>query len=330
MATTKLSDLIVPELWTPNFLLEDPALIAFFNSGIVAQDNVLASLASGEGSTFHIRHMNDLGNDTENSSSDDDAQKSTPKKVTGGEQIAVKLMRNQSWSSMDLAAALHSPDPVATIRSRIASYWARRFQAAAIAVLNGVLADNTANDSGDMLYDHSASGASDKTIAGDAIINATATMGDRLNDLDSIAMHSVQYANLQKRQLIQYLRDGEANINFPTYLGRRVIVDDGLPVTGAGTQEDPFKYLAVLSQSGTLRMGFGTPKNPMEVERVPDAGNGEGQEIIYSRQHFILHPAGFKYKADTFNPSNTVLATGATWDRVFARKQVPVAFLRTL
>lgn len=330
MATTKISDLIVPELWTPNFLLEDPALIAFFNSGVVAQDAVLGNFASGEGQTFHIRHLKDLANDAENSSSDDDTQKSTPKKITGGEQIAVKIMRNQSWSSMDLAAALHNPDPVAAIRSRIASYWARRFQACAISVLKGVLADNVANDSGDMLYDHAASSATDKTIAGDAIINATVTMGDRLNDLDCIAMHSIQYATLQKKQLIVYLRDGDANINFPAYLGRRVVVDDGLPVTGAGTELDPFKYLAVLFKSGTLRMGFGTPKTPMEVQRVPDAGNGEGQEIIYSRQHFILHPAGFKYKASAGNPTNTVLETATTWDRVFARKQVPVAFLRTL
>jgi len=330
MAVTKISDVIVPELWTPNFLLEDPALIAFFNSGIVAQDDVLASLASGEGDTFNIRHMNDLANDAENSSTDDDTQKSTPKKVTGGSQRAVKLMRNQSWSSMDLVAALHNPDPVAVIRSRIASYWARRFQACAISVLNGVLGSNAANNSGDMLYDHAASSATDKTIAGDAIINATVTMGDRLKDLDSIAMHSIQYANLQKRQLIVYMRDAEANINFPTYLDRRVVVDDELPVTGAGTQADPFKYLAVLYKSGTLRMGFGTPKTPMEVERVASAGNGEGQEIIHSRQHFIMHPAGFSYKSTTDNPSNTVLSAAASWDRVFARKQVPVAFLRTL
>lgn len=330
MAVTKISDVIVPELWTPNFLLEDPALIAFFNSGIVAQDAVLGNFASGEGQTFHIRHLNDLANDTENSSSDDDTEKSTPKKITGGEQIAVKIMRNQSWSSMDLVAALHSPDPVAAIRSRIASYWARRYQAASIAVLNGMLAENVASDSGDMLYDHTTSSATDKTIAGDAIINATVTMGDRLNDLDCIAMHSIQYANLQKRQLIVYLRDGEANINFPTYLGRRVIVDDDMPVTGTGAEATPFKYLAVLFKSGTLRMGFGTPKTPMEVERVAAAGNGEGQEIIHSRQHFILHPTGYKYKATAGNPTNAVLAAAATWDRVFARKQVPVAFLRTL
>ena len=330
MASTRLQDVIVPELWTPGFMLESKELTAFLNSGIVSRDAELDRLASGEGHTFHLRHMNDLKNEAENASSDDPGARATPKKTGGGQQIAVKLMRNQLWSSMDLVAALQTPDPVAAIRSRIAAYWARRYQAAAIAILRGVLADNEANDGGDMIYDHSASTASDKTIGGDAIINATATMGDAMNSLTGIVMHSVQYATLQKRNLIQYLREGTADINFPTYLGRRVVVDDGLPVTGAGTNSDPYKYLAVLFSDGALRMGFGAPKNPVAVERDEKAGNGEGEETLASRTHFILHPAGFKYASSQFNPDNTELAKATSWDRVFDRKQAQIAFIRTL
>lgn len=330
MATTQLSDLIVPKLWTPNFLLESAELTAFFGSGIVARDTELDRLANGEGHTFHLRHMNDLINEAENVSSDNPSARATPKKTTGGQQIAVKLMRNQLWSSMDLAAAVHAPDPVAVIRSRIAAYWARRYQATAITVLRGVLADNEANDSGDMIYDHTASSATDKTIGGDAIINAAATMGDGMNNLATIAMHSVQYATLQKRNLVQYLREGDADIRFPTYLGRRVVVDDGLPVTGAGTQSDPFKYLAVLFAPGALRMGFGAPKNPVAVERDEKSGNGEGEETLASRTHFILHPTGFKYASSQFNPDNVELAKATSWDRVFTRKQAQIAFVRTL
>jgi len=229
-----------------------------------------------------------------------------------------------------LSAALHSPDPVAAIRSRVAAYWARRYQRALIAVMTGVLADNEANDGGDMIYDHSASAATDKTIAGEAIINATATMGDAMNALRVIAMHSVQYANLQKRNLIQYLRDGDANIDFPTYLGRRVVVDDGMPVTGTGTGPDPFKYTAVLYGEGAVRMGFGSAKNPVATERDEKAGNGEGEETLASRTHFILHPNGFKYVSSQFNPNNTELKKATAWDRVFPRKRAPIAFVRTL
>lgn len=327
---TRLQDLIVPELWTPNFLLESAELTAFFNSGIVTRDTELDRLATGEGHTFHLRHLNDLANEEENISSDDPSAKATPSKITGGAQIAVKLMRNKLWSSMDLAAALHAPDPVAAIRSRVAAYWVKRYQAATVSILRGVLADNEANDGGDMVYDHTTSSASDKTISGEAIINATATMGDALSSLSVIAMHSMQYVQLQKRNLIQYLREGDADITFPVYLGRRVVVDDGLPVTGAGSHGDPFKYLAVLFAPGAVRMGFGAPKMPVEVDRDPKSGNGEGEETLASRSHFILHPAGFKYNSSQFNPNNAQLSQATSWDRVFERKQAAVAFVRTL
>ena len=35
---TRLSDVVIPELWTPNFLLESKELTNFFNSGIVMND----------------------------------------------------------------------------------------------------------------------------------------------------------------------------------------------------------------------------------------------------------------------------------------------------
>lgn len=326
MASTRISDVVVPELWTPNFILASPELTAFFNSGIVTRDPVLDSLAKGEGETFHVRHMNDLVNEEENIGNDDPSDTATPKKTSGSEQIAVKLMRNQGWSSMDMVAALMSPDPVEVIRARVASYWARRFQAGTISILNGVLADNEANDGGDMIFDAIADG--DGTISGENILNAKATMGDAAGQLNAIAMHSVLYTKLQKQQLITYLRDGDANVSFPTYLGYRVVVDDGLPVTSDG--EGGFEYISVLYASGALRMGFGAPKTPTEIERNAAAGNGEGEEILWNRQHFVLHPYGFSYQTSAGrNPANSVLSTAAAWDRVYDRKQVPIAFLRT-
>jgi hypothetical protein len=328
MTTTRLSDVIVPEQWTAPFLLASPELTAFFQSGIVAHDDVIAALAMGEGSTFHLRHLNDLVNDAENISSDDNTQKSTPDKASGGQQIAVKLMRNKSWSSMDLVAALTNPDPVSVIRSRVAKYWAHRFQAATIAIANGILAANVAQNGGDMLYDGSAA-----PISGTAILNAKATLGDAAASLTSIAMHSTQYTELQKQNLIVYLRDGSADVHFPTYLGYRVVVDDGMPVDTSGA--DPI-YTSALFGAGVFRMGLGQDKVPAEVWRDPASGNGGGEEVFFSRQQFVIHPAGFSYSAASpdaggagFNPSNTTLAAAGSWSRVFQRKQIPLAFLKS-
>lgn len=321
MSTTRLTDIIVPEQWTPNFLLESPELVAFFQSGIVSHDPVLGQLALGEGQTFHVRHMNDLVNNAENISSDDPAVLSTTDKTTGGQQIAVKLARNKSWSSMDLSAAFASPDPISVIRSRVAAYWAHRWQAVTIAELNGILAANVAQSSGDMLFDGSAA-----DITGNAILDAKSTMGDAASKLDSIVMHSVKYTSLQKQNLIQYLRNGDANVHFPTYLGYRVVVDDGMPVDTSGA--NPI-YTSALFQSGAFRLGLGQAKTPAEAWRVPASGNGEGEEQLYSRQQFIIHPYGFSYVGANKNPANTDLATAANWSRVFQRKNIPLAFLKT-
>ena len=321
---TRLSDLVIPELWTPNFLLESKELTNFFGSGIVAIDPVIAALASGEGSTFHLRHMNDLANDAENLSSDDPDQKSTAKKIAGAALTAVKCLRNQSWSSMDMAAAMHMPDPVDAIRSRVAAYWQRRFQAVLVSQAAGIMAANAAANS-DMIYNHTSTG--DGKISGTAIINARATMGDAAEDLDQIVMHSVCKANLDKQNLITYLRDKDGALIGESYLGFRVVVDDGMPVDVTDPQNPVFT--SILFKSGFFRMGMGSAKVPTEIERVPSSGNGEGEEVLYSRQQFILHPTGFSYKSSVGNPANTEFAKAATWERKFARKQTPLAFIKT-
>ena len=320
MSTTRLADLIIPELWTPNFMLEDPILVSFFNSGMVVNDPVLSALAQGEGETFNVRHLNDLANVEENSSSDDPDDKSTPQKVTSGGLIARKVMRNQSWSSMDLAAALHDPDPVKLIRSRIAAYWVKRYQAYMTSVLVGIKADNVANDDGDMVHD------AQNVISGDAILEAKATMGDSADELATIAMHSIPYLTLQKQNLITTLRDSDANVEYEKYLNYRVIVNDNLPVTNVGGTN---VFTSVLFANGVFSWGTGSPKVPTELKRDADAGGGEGQETIFNRQHWIGQPKGFSCTTTAFNPNNTELAKAESWTRSYDRKQAPIVFLDT-
>ena len=210
------------------------------------------------------------------------------------------------------------------IRSRVATYWQRRFQAVLVAQSAGIMAANAAA-TGDMIYDHTA--VADGKISGAAIISARATMGDAADDLDMIVMHSVCKANLDKQNLIQYLRDKDGALIGETYLGFRVIVDDAMPVDTT-VPEAPV-YTSMLFKSGFFRMGVGSAKVPTEIERAPASGNGEGEEILYSRQQFILHPTGFSYVSSVGNPANTELAKAAAWTRTFARKQTPLAFIKT-
>lgn len=333
MATgvTKIADIVVPEIFTPYVqqLTEEKAQI--IQSGILSVDPALTELMAGGGLTFNAPSWKDLDNDADNVSSDNDGATSTPNKIGTLTEIAVRLSRNNSWSSMDLAAALAGEDPMAAIANRVAYYWARRLQAATVATMNGVIADNAANDSGDYTVDISGVSFVDgvTNFSAEAFLDAATTMGDSMGDLVAVIVHSVVYNRMQKNNLIDFIPDARGEVNIPTFLGRRVVVDDGMPRTGN-------VYDTWLFGAGALRLGNGSPKVPTEVDRVPAAGNGGGQEVLYSRIEWSIHPVGHAYVGTPASggPSNANtannLAAATSWNRVYAeRKQIKFARLVT-
>ena len=81
---------------------------------------------------------------------------------------------------------------------------------------------------------------------------------------------------------------------------------------------------------------MGSPKVPTEVDRKPAAGNGGGQDILFNRTEWIIHPVGHAYAGTPPNggPSNASttnnLAHADSWKRVFSeRKQIRIARLIT-
>lgn len=335
MAVTRLTDLIVPTIFAQDYLKETMALAKVFQSGLVANDALMSSLcAANQSNIFNVPFYKDLADTESNISSDDPATLATPLNITTGQDIAIKHVRNQSWSTMDLEAALASSDPMGKIKSRVAGYWARQFNKTTINVLTGVLNANVAQNSGDMVKDVATDAvgapAAAELISGSVILDAKQTMGDAAEALKVLMVHSVVWTNLQKLNLIAYLPGDSANVGFGTYLGYSLIVDDSLPAV-AGTNR--VTYTSVLAAPGVLKFGNGAPANPVEVYRQPLAGNGEGQETLITRNHFALHPAGIKWTSSSMagkSPTWAELTTAANWTRVYAeRKQIPLAFLKT-
>ena len=337
MAVTKISDAIVPEVFTPYVqqLTEEKSRV--ISSGLMARSGAMDTLLAGGGLTFNVPSWKDLANDEENVSSDDDATSSTPKKTSSAKEIAVRLSRNQSWSSMDLVASLAGSDPMESIANRVANYWSRRLQAASIALLKGVFADNAAAPSGsehvqnDMIVDISGVGysAGVTDFSAEAFIDACTTMGDSADDIVAIAVHAVVYSRMQKNNLIDFIPDSQGQITIPTFLGRTVIVDDGMPVSSG-------VYTSWLFGRGALQLGVGSAEVPTEVDRAPAAGNGGGQETLYNRVEWSIHPVGHKYAGTAANggPSNAAtannLAAAGSWQRVYTeRKQIKLAQLVT-
>lgn len=344
---TRIADIIVPDIFTPytQQLTEEKSRI--IQSGMAIRDSSMDALLAGGGLTFHVPSFKDLDNDAERISNDSSAAFNTadasvnaagsgtsperppdPFKIQTLQEIAVRLNRNNSWSSMDLAQTLAGADPMGAIADRVAFYWTRRLQAAFIATWNGVIADNVANDSGD--YVNNISGASFvdgvTNFSAEAFLDAAVTMGDSMGDLTGVIVHSVVYNRMQKNNLIDFIPDSEGRVNIPTFLGREVIVDDGMPRTGS-------VYDTWLFGAGATRIGIGNPKVPTEVERLAGGGNGGGQEVLYSRVEWSIHPSGHAFvmaSPPNGGPANTALDDATTWNRVFPeRKQIKFARLVT-
>lgn len=326
MAVTRLSDLIVPEVFNTNYLAATKELSQIWQSGILMNDPTLAGNLSGAGRTFQMPFYKDLANDAENISSDDPDVSSVPKNIGTSKDVAIRHNRNQSWSNMDLNAQLTGSDPMAAIKTRVADYWQRRMQKLLVSTLKGVFADNAAANSGDMRYVIGTDGAgaiTDAELISDvAIIDAKQTMGDAAEMLSVIVMHSRVHSRLQKLDLIEYIQPSGTNIRFPTYLGYRVVVDDGCPAV-AGTNR--ILYSSYLIAQGAFAYAETSPENPVEVERKPAAGNGSGQEILYTRRQFLLHPKMIKWTDSScagLSPTNAELEMAANWERVAPERKM--------
>lgn len=341
---TLVSDIVVPAIFTPYVqqLTEEKSRI--IQSGVAARNAVLDGMLAGGGLTFSVPSFRDLDNDADRTSTDTahaefgGAAEPNPFKIQTSTEVAVRLSRNGSWSSADLTAALAGPDPMGAIANRVAYWWTRRLQAAFITTMNGVIADNAAAPGGsdthtqnDLIVDISGASFVDgvTNFSAEAFINACTTMGDSMEDLGVMLVHSVVYSRMQKNNLIDFIPDARGETNIPTFLGREVIVDDGMPRTGQ-------VYDTWIFGRGAVQLGIGSPKVPTEVERKAGAGNGGGQEILYSRTEWAMHPVGHAYIGTAANggPTNANtsnnLANAGSWSRRWPeRKQIKFARLVT-
>jgi hypothetical protein len=339
MALVQVADVIVPAIFSPysqQITEQKSRLIA---SGALVRDGGIDEKLAGGGLTFNVPSWKDLLNDADNVSTDAAAgvSDSTPKNTGTSNEIAVRLSRNQSWADADLASALAGSDPAESIAGRVGYYWSRRLQAAFVAAITGLFADNAAAPGGtehvqnDLTNNISGgayvAGVTDFNAA--AFLDAILTIGDSLDDLSLVMVHSVVYGRMQKNNLIDFIPDSDGRTMIATYQGKRVIVDDGMP-NAAGV------YDTWIFGPGAVRLGVGSPDVATEVFRHPMAGNGGGQSTLYNRVEWCVHPVGHKYAGTPANggPGNgsgaNDLANAGSWQRVYPeRKQIKIARLIT-
>lgn len=309
MAKTQIADIIVPEVFNPYVIQKTAELSTLVQSGIVVPNAELDKLASAGGKLINMPYWNDLTGDDEVLS---DSGALTPAKITAGQDVAALLMRGKAWSTNDLAKALSGDDPMRAIGDLVAAYWARMEQKTLFKILSGAL--GAANATGNV-HDISAVTGTN-TITGETFIDAKSKLGDASDKLTAVAMHSLVFASLEKQNLIDYIPNSNGVVDFPTYMGRKVIVDDGCPVASG-------VYTTYLFGEGAIGRGEGAAPVPTETDRDSLAGD----DILINRRHFILHPRGIAFTNASVagtSPTNTELATVGNWNRVYENKNIRI------
>lgn len=336
MAATRIADIIVPEVFAPYVIEELPKESALIQAGIVVPDPALDALALAGGKLINMPFFADLTGDDETLS---DTSPLTVNNVGTDTDVAALLARGKAWGVNDLAKALSGADPMGAIASLVARFWSRKEQVVLINTLTGIFLDNTTNDSSDLVHDASIAdgnaAAAANLMGGEVVIDACGKLGDQLDVITAIAMHSVPFTRLQKQELIDWVEvdagteiggTKAATMKVPYYLGKRVIVDDTCPRVAGGTSG--YVYTSYLFAQGAVGRGEG--QAPVPVETARDALQGD--DILIHRRHFLLHVRGIAFQnasvAGNF-PTNAELALATNWDRVYPQKTIRVVALRT-
>lgn len=308
--STKIADVIVPEVFNPYVIERSAELSALVRSGIIVKDKELDALAKSGGRLINMPFWKDLTGDDE-VLTDDGAL--TPGKITSGQDIACLLMRGKAWSVNDLAKALSGDDPMRAIGDLVAEYWARRKQKVLLSILKGIFASNSMSGN---IHDISSLDSGNEKISGASFIEAKNKLGDASDKLTAIMMHSATYTALEQQNLISNVVNSQGVVEFSTYMNKRIIVDDGCPESGG-------VYTTYLFGEGAIGAGDGQAPVPTETDRDSLAG----EDILINRNHFILHPRGVKFTDSSVagsSPTNAELENQANWSRVYENKNIRI------
>ena len=336
----RLSDVFIPSVYGSYTAINNPMTSAFVRAGIITNNAALNTIARDGGKTAVVPFWKDIDPTLEpNYSNDDPADLAVPNKIGHGTMTARKAWLNQGFGEMDLVSELAGSSPLQHVRNRFGEYWVRQMNRRLIASAVGVMADNIANDGGDMVVDISGTVGSGGVFGANAFIDAAYTAGEQADSFTGIAVHSMIEARMVKNDEIAEIRDSEGNLKMRTYKGRAVVVDDTLPVSGSGAAR---VYTSILFGSGAIgfgqvdgsafALGEGAPKVAYEVSRTAEAGAGGGMESIWERKTWIIHPQGFEWVEGGAalveqSPTLADLRLAAHWNRVVDRRQAPMAFV---
>ncbi len=315
---TRVIDVIQPEVFTPYTINRTMELSALIQSGIAENNAEFDELAGGSNLTANMPFWNDLEGDLEIM---DDKGESEPGNIGSDKDVARKLGFVKSYGANALASLLSGDDPLRAIADLFGAYWNRQYQGVLLSILDGIFA---ADNMSGKVHDITGKTGDAALIGGATFLDANQLMGDAKDLLTGMMIHSATETYLAKNNLIEYIKESDANPRVPYFMNKRVIVDDSIAfdtVTGASE--------AYLFGTGAIAWGNGKHKDIQETEVVRKGLSLAGEDILVNRRLSILHPRGIQWVepagglAKKF-PNLNELADGDHWNRVYEPKKIRI------
>lgn len=307
---TQLADLIVPEVFRRYGMERSLELDAFIQSGIAVD---MSEVVEDFGTTVQLPFFKALSGDDVVSDDNDDLEVDN---IEAAQDTAVSLMRAKVFGATDLSAEVTGSDPMQAIIEQYAKYWAERRQAALLSSLAGQT--GAASMTGNVLDITGLPGDAAKFDA-ESFIDACHKLGDHANSLAAVGIHSDTQKAMEKADLIDYEKDSEGR-EVQTYRGKRLIVDDTMPVSTGN-------YTTYIFGPGAVGFAQRARKNAVEPGRDPLKNNG--RSYLVTREKWVMHLRGVRWTPGESvpvkaSPSNAELATTTNWTRVWQNKNIRV------
>ena len=331
MAVTQISDVIIPEIFNQYTMEQSIYKSRFFRSNIIQPNASIIEFLNGGGRTFNVPFWQDTAGTSGDIPSE--SVNTTINNITSDKQIGVRLMREKAWGSNNMAGILAGSDPLQAIADRVTGYWAQAYDIVAIKILEGVVADNIANDSSDLVNETTAQFNDDGVIDAQGLLGENGTVGrSDLNNGDFVAImvNPKVYSLMRKLDLIDFVPVSTQDRPLELYMNMQVIVDRNAT---ENTTPDPDLYTSYIFKSGFIGFGESSARYlPTELDRDPKLGGGQDQ--LFTRRVFGLHPGGWAYQSPTIAgefPTDAELSANTAWSRVNQKENSGfVAYTHTL
>ena len=300
----------------------NPLLI---ETGVLAPNALIANAIANEGNVFTIPMYQPLEGDAKNY---DGLTNNTPEEVSAKKQTGMSFRRMNAWKSKDFTKEISGADPMGDIASKVAKYIQKNNQKELLAILNAVL--GVAG-----MEEHNLNKASEGEVTEanylapeDIITLASNSLGADMSAYKLIAMHSLVYANLMKKNLVEFTKQVDANAMQENpykgeVLGLPIVIDDTLTVEDVGGVK---KYHTYLLGEGVIQTAPVRIDRPNSVDY--DAETAGGIEKLYTKWGRAMHPNGFTFnvsKIASESPTREELGNSANYTLVMNAKNVAIA-----